>query len=1014
MLRKMTVSFIFFSAIFQINALAQITQRQYLSGTGKDSTVSWNFFLTTGRNSGTWTTIPVPSNWELKGFGGYYYQSDPTTAEQGKYRYTFRVPATWSQSTVAIIFEGVMTDAQVLVNGQSAGATHQGGFYRFKYDITSRINFNDTNLLEVTVSRASADASVNNAERRGDYWNFSGIYRPVYLEAYPKEHIDRVAINAKSDGSIGIDVYPLGVATATSISAQIRSSDGTAVGAPFSATITPGLASARLTSTVSNPGLWSAETPTLYKLDVTLMAGATTLHSITEKFGFRTVEVRTGSGIYVNNKPMKFKGICRHCFWPTEGRTLNRAISLSDALMIKDMNMNAVRMSHYPPDVHFLDLCDSLGLYIFDELAGWQHQYDAGIGKQLVDDMIARDVNHPCIVMWDNANEGGWNTSLDAEYGARDPQKRGVMHPGGGVFNGINDVHYETYSTVQSSLNGSTIHLPTEFLHGLYDGGLGAGLYDYWNLMWPKPISAGGFLWAFLDEGVVRTDQNNIVDTHGNNAPDGIVGPYREKEGSYFSVKEIWSPVYIDMDTLPASFSGTIPVENRYDFTNLSACSFSWKLVNFDFSTSDTGRIVAKTGTVTAPSVLPRAQGQLALNLPADWKNYQGLLLTALDPFGREIFTWSWMIKSAADIRKSIIDTTSAAAASFVQATDKITVTAGQMQYVFSKATARLLSIQKNGKGISLTNGPAQTQDTSVVSSITAAVQNGAVVIAAQLSKGLQSITWTVFGSGWCKLSYSYSLNGSYDYYGVNFDYPEAKVNGLQWLGKGPYHAWKNRQKGMAYNVWRNTFNNGIAGEKWTFPEFKGYFQKMLWAKLITTEDTINFLFDNDDVFLRTFTPGLGASPASVTSAFPGGNISFLQGIAPIGNKFHAPNQTGPQGQKNAVTGSFNQTVYMNFGKLKGLTAIQPRIAENQQGPGLEIRSKSPGLSSIRFFLPANTESHIVISDVLGKTIKAFSGASAKTGWQTIDVRGISSGVYFVRLTIMGKTSVSDKVYFLP
>jgi hypothetical protein len=647
-------------------------------------------------------------------------------------------------------------------------------------------------------------------------------------------------------------------------------------------------------------------------------------------------------------------------------------------------------------------------------LAGWQHKYDTGIGKQLITDMVARDVNHPCVVMWDNGNESGWNTALDTVYGNRDPQKRGVMHPGGGNFGGVNDVHYDPYANVQSNLGGSTIYLPTEFLHGLYDGGQGAGLYDYWNLMSSKTISAGGFLWSFIDEGVVRTDQNNIIDTKGNSAPDGILGPYREKEGSYYSVKEIWSPAYIDLDTLPASFDGTIALENRFDFINTSACSFIWKLVNFDFSASDTGRSVAKSGTAAAPSIAPHAQGQLSLNLPADWKNYQGLLLTASDPFNREIFTWSWMIKSASEIRKTIVDTAGGAAATFAETNAAVTVTAGVMQYTFSKATGRLIGVQKNGKTISLSNGPAQTQDTSTISSIATAARGSAVVITALLSRGMQSITWTVFGNGWLKLAYGYSLNGSYDYYGVNFDYPETKAASLQWLGKGPYHCWKNRMKGGSYNVWRTAYNDGIAGQNWVFPEFKGYFDDVKWAKLITSEDTMNFVFDDGNVFYRNFTQKNGSTPLSANMTFPTGNISFLQGISPIGNKFQSASQTGPQGKKNTVNGSFIKTVYMYFGKPKAQTAALPKSDLVARGSGLEISAGCRGAASIRFYSNANVETRIVVCDVLGRMVKILFSGSAKPGWHALDARNLPGGVYFVKMTVKGTITASEKFFSAP
>ena len=181
----------------------QETLRQYLSGRDKDNPVPWQFYCTAGRKSGTWTTIPVPSQWEMHGFGTLNYSRDDTAkpVEQGRYRHTFTVPAEWAGLRVFLVFDGVMTDTQATVNGQSAGPRHQGGFYRFKYEITSLLQFGAGNLLEVTVDKLSANASVNRAERQGDYWVFGGIYRPVYLEAVPAQFIERTTIDARADGT---------------------------------------------------------------------------------------------------------------------------------------------------------------------------------------------------------------------------------------------------------------------------------------------------------------------------------------------------------------------------------------------------------------------------------------------------------------------------------------------------------------------------------------------------------------------------------------------------------------------------------------------------------------------------------------------------------------------------------------------------------------------------------------------------------------------------------------------
>jgi hypothetical protein len=694
--------------VIGLNAFPQSTIIKYLSGTDKDHAVQWDFYCTGGRNSGKWTKIAVPSNWELQGFGTYNYGHDKDKGnEQGLYKRHFFAEG-WKGKKVYIVFEGSMTDTKVLINGVQAGPVHQGSFYRFKFDITGLIKPNAQNLLEVTVDKTSANSSVNDAERRNsDFWVFGGIFRPVYLEVTPVTFIDRLAINARADGSFRADVYTHNLKVDETIEAQVKTLTGGNIGKLFVVKADATQPYLELKSSFNKPLLWSAEFPNLYQVVITIKNKLGIIHQVKQKFGFRTVELRNNDGLYVNGAKIIMKGCNRHSFWPESGRTLSHGVHLMDVKLMKQMNMNAVRMSHYPPDRDFLDVCDSLGLYVLDELTGWQAKYDTVVGHKLVKELVVRDVNHPSILFWDNGNEGGWNKGLDNDYALYDPQKRTVIHPWE-KFNGTDTKHYPDYNyMVKAAASGQEVFFPTEFMHGLYDGGAGAALDDFWDQMMKHPHGAGGFIWALLDEAVIRTDKNGAYDSDGNHAPDGIVGPHREKEGSFYAIKEIWSPVYIDPKPIDANFNGKIPVENRYAFTNLNQCTFKWKLVDFPSAQNkSTAAIVTAAGIAALPDLRPGEKGSLNFNLPASWRKNGALYLTAYGPDKKEIFTWSWAITAP---QPPVYNKVTLPAKSVIKTEETgnwLALKCDGISYYFDKMTGYIQKVVKPTGTVSLSGGP--------------------------------------------------------------------------------------------------------------------------------------------------------------------------------------------------------------------------------------------------------------------------------------------------------------------
>ncbi|WP_432712967.1 glycoside hydrolase family 2 protein, partial [Pedobacter sp.] len=492
--KKIVLFFLLLASTQLLHAQSAVKEVQYLSGRDNKNTVEWDFWCSAGRNSGFWSKIQVPSNWEQQGFGTYNYGRDYVTYgknfrfadEKGIYGYKFNLPAGWKGKKINLVFEGSMTDTEVKINGKLAGPIHQGSFYRFSYDITDKVLLNKPNSIQVTVSKMSADNSVNNAERLADFWIFGGIFRPVYLEATPEAHISHTAINAKADGTFAMNVFLQNVTKGKTIAAEIIDKKGAVIATATTTTVAND-SLVQLKTTVKKPLLWNAETPNLYKVKVYLKDGNNVIYQTEEKFGFRTIEVRKQDGIYVNGVKVKMKGINRHVWWPETGRTVSPEIDLADVKLIKGMNMNAVRCSHYPPDKTFLQYCDSLGLYVIDELAGWQKAYSTKAGTPLVKEMVIRDANHPSIIFWANGNEGGHNFALDDHFAKYDLSARPVIHAHhkpGNAFNGIDCNHYEDYYSTQKILADTNIYMVTEFLHAQDDGGGAAALSDFWDLHW--------------------------------------------------------------------------------------------------------------------------------------------------------------------------------------------------------------------------------------------------------------------------------------------------------------------------------------------------------------------------------------------------------------------------------------------------------------------------------------------------------------------------------------------------
>jgi len=919
-----------------MQAQAPHPERIYLSGTGTDYTRTWEFYCSKGQNSGKWKSIEVPSCWELQGFGEYTYgryytiKGAKPSDETGIYRYRFLTPDCGKNDRIKLFFDGVMTDAEVRVNGNPAGQIHQGAFYRFSYDITSLLKAEGENLLEVKVAKQSANKSVNAAERRADWWLYGGIYRPVWLEVVPAVSMEHFILDARADGSLRASVRTTGNAEGHVLAVSIRElKDGKPLRTlqgkeQVSCPLATFGRETEFTSKWSDVKVWNTEAPELYVARLELKDRSGNVIQVREeRIGFRTIEFFPQDGIYLNGTRLIVKGINRHSFSVDGGRTTSAAMSRQDALLIKEMNMNAVR-SHYPPDEHFLDMCDSLGLVYIDELSGWHGRYDTETGARLIREMVERDVNHPSVILWSNGNEGGWNTDNDSLFCKYDKfQRRHVIHPWAD-FDGLDTHHYPAYLTgVARFTNGYKVFMPTEFMHAMYDQGGGAGLRDFWDRWMTNPMFAGGFIWVFCDEAPKRSDRGGVLDSDGSNAPDGVVGPRREKEGSFYAIRSQWSPVQIKPLLITEHFDGSFFVSNEYIYTNLKDCRMTYEVLSCDIPMQGAVSRILARGEVTLPALSPGETGKARFSLPASFAEGDVLKLEAFDRDGHRICDWSFPIRLANPyFQRHLAQVSTGLSGNTVSARNngkEIVLKSEKVSVTFDAATGMILRVLSGNTEIPLTNGPVAVGMKMLCQPASSYVRQDSeeAVFCARYKGGADSIVWRLTSQGLLYMD-AVLLNrasggGGFDdafmdtevyNLGLTFSYPERICKGMKWLGRGPYRVWKNRIPGTNYGIWHKDYNNTVTGESYdnlVYPEFKGYHANMYWATFESDTAPFTVYSRTDGIFYRVFTPEEPKGSAKRTMPeFPEGDISFLLDIPAICS-FKPIEQQGPNSQPGNI-----------------------------------------------------------------------------------------------------------------
>ena len=626
-----------------------------LNGMWKFNWVSWPQmrpvdFYKPSFNVSAWKEIPVPSNWQLYGYGTPYYRNNGYTFRRdfphvmsmppktytayeernpvGSYRRDFDLPAEWNGREIFMTFDGVDAGFFLWVNGEKVGYSINSR-NAAEFDITKYVK-PGKNMVAVEVYRYTTGSFLEDQ----DMWRLSGIFRNVTIWSTPQQHIRDFFIktdlddqyrNATVEVTAKIKNYGANAGQTTKISAILY--DGAnPVSAAQSESAVPALkpgeeTTVKMTFQVTNPEKWTAETPRLYTTVLSLKDGNKTVETISARTGFREIEIK-GRIFLVNGTPVKLKGVNRHENWPEVGHAVTEAQMIRDLELIKQGNCNLVRTSHYSDDPRWYELCDEYGIFLVAEANVECHGYSGRFDEeptmkgQIIDRNVANVENfknHPSIIIWSLGNENGRGGSnfraAMATIKAIDPT-RPVHYQGFGTGPrnpaDIESAMYTSVSEVERIANDTTFHKPfflCEYAHAMFNS-MGA-IGEYNDLFDKYPDLLGGAIWEWQDQAIWnRRDPNHPILAYGGGFGEfpndhyfihkGVVAADRSLKPHYPEMKKVYQWIKVTPEDLSA---GKFLIQNKYQFINLAGFTGMWTL-------SENGTEIAR-GDIKLPVINP-------------------------------------------------------------------------------------------------------------------------------------------------------------------------------------------------------------------------------------------------------------------------------------------------------------------------------------------------------------------------------------------------------------------------
>ena len=602
-------------------------------------------FQAVGYNDQDWDEIPVPGLWDLNGFcdpmyvnagypwSGHYKNNPPYPALEhnyvGQYRRTFFIDPSWEGKQICLNIGSATSNVRVWVNGQPVGYS-QDSKLEARFDLTKYVQPGE-NTIALEIFRWCDGTYLEDQ----DFWRFAGISRGVEVYTREKERLEDVHVTGYADGRLKVELE---------VSRGIVSADLTVLDAEGRTVhVARGLKPAkggvvRYDGLVGKPALWSAETPNLYRLKVSVSTRKETVESTTVEFGFRTVEI-VGNQLKVNGKPVLIKGVDRHELSSTGGYIVTEAEMIRDIRIMKELNINAVRTCHYPDDPRWLALCDKYGLYVVDE--GNIESHGMGYGKETLGSnplyrpahldrdsrMVRRDFNHPSVIIWSMGNEAGdgpnfelcydWIKSYDLTRPVQ--YERAILHRG--ESHRYTDIYCPMYYSpddIKAYLKiGDKPFIQCEYAHAM--GNSMGNFKEYWDIARSEPGCQGGFIWDFADQAlrwpsdapgtdhifIFGGDLNDYDPSDGSFNCNGVIAADRTLHPHAYEVRY----QYRNILTTAGATPGVVEVYNENFFTDLSRYRLLWTL--------EADGEPVRTGIVEELEVAPQSRRTLDLGIGA-------------------------------------------------------------------------------------------------------------------------------------------------------------------------------------------------------------------------------------------------------------------------------------------------------------------------------------------------------------------------------------------------------------